>query len=318
MMIHFVTGGAGFIGSNLCERLLLSGKDKVIVYDNLSSGNREFIEQHKDNPNFNLVVGDLLDVGKLKSAISGVDVVWHIAANPDVKIGADDTRVHLDQNVMATYNVLEAMRLNGVGSIVFTSTSTVYGEALNVPTREDYGPCMPISLYGASKLACEALICSYCYMFGIKGMLYRFANCVGKRSTHGVIYDFVNKLLRNPSELEILGDGRQCKSYFLVDDCIDAMVHTSGLQKERVEIYNIGSVDMINVTDLAEIVVSEMGLKDVRFRYTGGVDGGRGWKGDVKLMQLSVEKLIASGYVPKYNSREAVRETVRSLKATLL
>lgn len=313
MMIHFVTGGAGFIGSNLCEKLLLGGKDKVIVYDNLSSGDDGFLEEHKDNPNFNLVVGDLLDVEKIESEIRGVDIVWHLAANPDVKIGADDTRIHLDQNVMATYNVLEAMRKNGVGCIVFTSTSTVYGEALDVPTCEEYGPCIPISLYGASKLACEALISSYCYVFNMRGMLYRFANCVGKRSTHGVIYDFVNKLEKNPSELEILGDGTQCKSYFLVDDCIDAMIHTIALQKKQVELYNIGSVDMIDVTELAKIVVSELGLKDVKFRYTGGVDGGRGWKGDVKLMQLSIDKLISSGYIPKSNSREAVRETVRLL-----
>ncbi|MEA3343404.1 MAG: NAD-dependent epimerase/dehydratase family protein [archaeon] len=317
-MIHFVTGGAGFIGSNLCDRLLENRKDKVIVYDNFSSGKHEFLKDIKDNPNLKIVKGDLLDVKKLERVMKGVDVVWHLAANPDVRVGAHDTKVHIEQNVMATYNVVEAMRRNGVGRIMFTSTSTVYGEASVIPTGEDYGPCVPISLYGASKLAAEALISSYCYTFGMSCVIYRFANCVGRRGTHGVIFDFVNKLRRNPRELEILGDGRQNKSYFLVENCVDAMIHTTQLQKERVEIYNVGSADMITVTELADIVVSELGLKDVKFRYTGGVDGGRGWRGDVKTMQLSVEKLAASGYKLKHNSKESVQKTVRVMKSTLL
>ncbi len=317
-MIHFVTGGAGFIGSNLCGRLLENRKDKVTVYDNFSSGRHEFLKDIKDNPNLKIIKGDLLDARKLERVMKGADVVWHLAANPDVRVGAHDTNVHIEQNVMATYNVVEAMRRNNIGRIAFTSTSTVYGEANEIPTKEDYGPCIPISLYGASKLAAEALISSYCHTFDMSAVICRFANCVGKRSTHGVIFDFVNKLNKNPRELEILGDGRQNKSYFLVDDCVDAMIHTIRLKSKRVEIYNVGSTDMITVTELADIVVSELGLKNVKFRYTGGVDGGRGWKGDVKTMQLSVEKLAASGYKLKHNSKESVEETVRVMKSTLL
>ncbi len=314
-MIHFVTGGAGFIGSHLCDRLLQGRgrNDRVIVYDSFSSGKMEFLSGHEGNSLLKIVCGDLLDKKMLEKSIKGADVVWHLAANPDVRLGAQDTNVHIEQNVIATHNVLEAMRKNGVKRIVFTSTSTVYGEAKKIPTGEDYGPCVPISLYGASKLAAEALIASYCYTFDMSSVILRFANCIGRRSTHGVIFDFVNKLKVNSKALLILGDGRQNKSYFLIDDCVDAMIHVEGLKGERVEIYNMGSVDMITVTELASIVVSELGLKNVDFRYTGGVDGGRGWKGDVKTMQLSLEKLIASGYKPKHDSKGAVRETVREL-----
>ena len=312
-MIHFVCGGAGFIGSNLCDKLLSSSKDKVVVYDNFSSGRMEFLDACRKNPNLKIINGDLLDTGKLGRAMKGADIVWHLAANPDVRVGAEDTYVHVEQNILATRNVLEAMRKNKIGRIAFTSTSTVYGEAEVIPTPENYGPCVPISLYGASKLACEALISSYCFTFDMSCVIYRFANCVGRRGTHGVIFDFVNKLRADSSELEILGDGRQNKSYFLVDDCVDAMVYTQGLRKDRVEIYNVGSSDMITVTELAKIVVSELGLSGVKFCYTGGVDGGRGWKGDVKVMLLSVERLAGAGYEVKFGSAEAVREAVRCM-----
>ena len=314
-MIHFVCGGAGFIGSNLCDRLLSSckDKDKVVVYDNFSSGRMEFLDGCRKDSRLKIVRGDLLDSGKLGRAMKGADVVWHLAANPDVRVGAEDTYVHVEQNILATRNVLEAMRKNKIGRIAFTSTSTVYGEAEVIPTPESYGPCVPISLYGASKLACEALISSYCFTFDMSCVIYRFANCVGRRGTHGVIFDFVNKLRDDPKELEILGDGRQNKSYFLVDDCVDVMIHTQGMQKKRVEIYNVGSSDMITVTELAKIVVSELGLSGVKFRYTGGVDGGRGWKGDVKVMLLSVERLSGAGYEMKCGSSGAVREAVRCM-----
>lgn len=312
-MIHFITGGAGFIGSNLTDNLLEKSTDKVIIYDNFSSGKKEFLTHSKNNPNLKIITADLLDTKKLEKAIKGTDIVWHLAANPDVRAGAKDTNTHIEQNIIATHNVLEAMRKNNIRRIAFTSTSTVYGEAGIIPTPENYGPCTPISLYGASKLSAEALITSYCHTFDMTAIIFRFANCVGKRGTHGVIFDFVNKLKKNPKELEILGDGKQNKSYFLVDDCIDAMLHTANRQKDRVEIYNIGSHDMITVTDLAKIVVKERGLKDVKFTYTGGVDGGRGWKGDVKVMQLSVKKLTASGYKLKHNSGEAIRKTVNDM-----
>ena len=304
-----VTGGAGFIGSHIVDRLMKEGHE-VIVYDNLSSGKIEFIEQHMKSKGFQFVHADLLDFEKLNEVMSGVDLVYHVAANPDVRRGAQDTKVHLEQNVLATYNVLESMRLNDVKDIVFTSTSTVYGEAEKIPTPEDYGPLAPISLYGASKLASEAFIMAYAHTFEMRAVIYRFANIVGPRSTHGVIYDFIMKLLKNPRELEILGDGTQSKSYLHVEDCVDAIIFGYENRKRGVEIFNIGSEDWINVRKIADIVVEEMGLENVRYRFTGGK---RGWKGDVPKMLLSIEKIKDYGWRPEHNSEESVRLTAQNL-----
>lgn len=305
-----VTGGAGFIGSHLVDRLLL--KNRVTVLDNFSSGLREHIDQHQSNPDFKLLEMDLMDSKAVEKAVSGKDMVFHIAANPDVKLGAEDTRVHLDQNVLATYNLLEAMRKAGVRRIAFTSTSTVYGEASVVPTPEDYGPLKPISLYGASKLSCEALISSYCHTFGMQSWIYRFANIVGERGTHGVLVDFIRKLRANSRELEILGSGKQRKSYLEVKDCVDAMVHCVDKSKDETNIFNIGSADSVDVTEIADIVAERMGLSGVKYRYTGGIDG-RGWKGDVKVMQLSIDRISGLGWTPKHNSAESIKEAVEAL-----
>ncbi len=305
-----VTGGAGFIGSHLVDRLLGQGHE-VTVIDNLSSGRLEFIGHHFPDDRFNFIKMDISVEQQVKD-IQGSDIVFHLAANPDVRLGAEDTRVHLKQNIIATYNVLESMRALGVKNIAFTSTSTVYGEAAIVPTPEDYGPLMPISLYGASKLACEALISSYCHTFGMTSWLFRFANIIGARSTHGVIYDFAMKLSKDPSRLTILGDGRQSKSYLLIEDCIDAMLFATGQQPGPVNIFNIGSEDRIDVTCIARIVANEMGLNGVQFEYTGG---DRGWAGDVPFMGLSIEKLKTIGWSPRHNSEESVRLCIRSLLA---
>lgn len=283
-----VTGGAGFIGSHLVGRLLLD--NEVTVLDNFSSGRMEFLAPYRDNPDFHLLTGDLMDPEMLDKAVSGKDFIFHLAANPDVKLGTEDTHVHLEQNVLATYNLLEAMRKNGVRQVAFTSTSTVYGEAAVVPTPEDYGPLLPISLYGASKLCCEALISSYCHTFEMQSWIYRFANIVGERGTHGVLVDFIRKLRENPGKLEILGSGKQRKSYLEVKDCVRAMIHAVEHSKDEVNVFNIGSEDSIDVTGIADIVVGQMGLDGVEYNYTGGVDG-RGWKGDVKMMLLSIEKI---------------------------
>ena len=304
-----VTGGAGFIGSHIVDKLVQEGHT-VKVYDNLSSGKMEFIEHHIEKTNFEFIRADLLDFETLKKEITGMDVVFHIAANPDVKLGAKDTKVHLEQNVLATYNLLEAMRINDVNDIVFTSTSTVYGEANIIPTPEDYGPLIPISLYGASKLAAEAFIMSYAHTFGIRAVVYRFANIVGPRSTHGVIYDFIMKLKKDPTKLEILGDGTQTKSYLYIDDCVDAILFGFRHRKNDVEIFNIGSEDWINVRKIADIVVEEMGLTGVKYQFTGGK---RGWKGDVPKMLLSIEKIKSYGWKPRHNSEESVRLTARHL-----
>ena len=233
-----------------------------------------------------------------------------MAANPDVRLGATDTRVHLDQNILATYNLLEAMRKNSVKEIAFTSTSTVYGEASVMPTPEDYGPLIPISLYGASKLACEALITSYSHTFDMRAWIFRFANIVGPRSTHGITVDFIKKLEKDSNVLEILGNGKQEKSYLHVSECVDAIIFLIEKSRDKVNIFNIGSEDTISATEIGKAVIEEMGLSDVKFIYTGG---SRGWKGDVPRMRLGIEKMKALGWKPVYSSERSVRETARAL-----
>ncbi|AKB13456.1 UDP-glucose 4-epimerase [Methanosarcina thermophila] len=304
-----VTGGAGFIGSHLVDRLIEKG-NKVTVFDNISSGKLQFIEHHLENPDFTLIKGDLLDQEAIEAACRDIDIVCHVAANPDVRLGATDTRAHLEQNILATYNLLEAMRKNSVKEIAFTSTSTVYGEASIMPTPEDYGPLIPISLYGASKLACEALITSYSHTFDMRAWIFRFANIVGPRSTHGITIDFIKKLEKNPNVLEVLGDGKQEKSYLHVSECVDAIIFLIEKSREKVNIFNIGSEDTISATEIGKIVIEEMGLSDVKFVYTGG---SRGWKGDVPKMRLGIEKMKALGWKPVYSSERSVRETARAL-----
>lgn len=304
-----VTGGAGFIGSHLVDRLIEKGSN-VTIFDNLSSGKTKFIKHHLENPDFSLIEGDLLDKEAIERACRDIDIVCHVAANPDVRLGASDTRIHLDQNILATYNLLEAMRKNNVKEIAFTSTSTVYGEASIMPTPEDYGPLIPISLYGASKLACEALITSYSHTFDMQAWIFRFANIVGPRSTHGITVDFIKKLKNSSSVLEILGDGKQEKSYLHVSECVDAILFLIENSEERVNIFNIGSEDTVSATEIGKIVIEEMGLSNVEFIYTGG---SRGWKGDVPRMRLGVEKMKSLGWKPIYTSERSVRETARAL-----
>lgn len=304
-----ITGGAGFIGSHVADLLVKNGNE-VTVFDNMTSGSLGFIDNHLGNDDFNFIEGDLLDTSELARACEDVDFVFHVAANPDVRLGATDTYVHFEQNITATYNLLEAMRQQGIKDIAFTSTSTVYGEATVIPTSENYGPLVPISLYGASKLACEALITSYSHTFDMRSWIFRFANIIGPRSTHGIIVDFIEKLEKDPTSLEILGDGMQSKSYLHVKQCVEAMGFAIENSTEDVNIFNIGSEDTITPTRIGEIIVKEMGLKDVEFNYTGGK---RGWKGDVPRMMLAVDKLKELGWKPKWSSERCVKETVRSL-----
>ncbi len=252
MQTVLVTGGAGFIGSHLIDKLISNGYF-IRCVDNFSSGKKENVLHHKKT-NFELIEGDVLDEKTLQSSMDDCKMVFHLSANPDVRLGEQDTKVHFQENIQATYTVLETMRQCEIKNIVFTSTSTVYGDAKELPTPEDYGPLVPISLYGASKLACEALISSYCHTFGMKSVIYRFANVVGSRSTHGVTYDFVQKLKKKPQELEILGDGCQKKSYLYIDDCIEAMMFGLSKSRKNVEIFNIGSEDWIDVREIADVV----------------------------------------------------------------
>jgi UDP-glucose 4-epimerase len=308
-----VTGGAGFIGSHLVDRLCENGNN-VIVFDNLSSGKLENLKHWLKKPNFNFIQEDLLKPKSIFNFLSECETVFHLAANPEVRVGSVDPKVHYEQNIVATFNLLEAVRKVGrIKNFVFTSSSTVYGEVEKIPTPEDYAPLKPISIYGASKLASEALITCYAYTYGFNATIYRLANIVGSRTQHGVIYDFINKLMKNSKRLEILGDGTQRKSYLYIDDCIDAMLMGIGHSHDKVEIYNVGSEDQVNVKEIADIVCQEMGLSSVDYVYTGGVDGGRGWKGDVKVMLLSIEKIKGLGWKPKLNSHQAVRKTVRAI-----
>jgi Nucleoside-diphosphate-sugar epimerases len=307
-MKAFITGGAGFIGSHLVDRLIGSGK--VTVYDNLSSGRKEFIQQHLSKNNFQFVQADLLDIATLNKAIANHDIVFHLAANPDVRAGIANTNLDLQQGALATYNVLETMRVNKISKIVFASSSTVYGEAGTKRVNEDYGPLLPISLYGASKLACEGLISAFCHLFDMRAWIFRFANVVGSRSSHGVIFDFINKLRQNPGELEILGDGSQEKPYLYVDDCIDGIL--SGLEhsQQRVNILNLGTDSSTNVTAIASMLVEAMGLSGVKFKYTGG---NRGWRGDVPQVRYDITRMKNMGWKPRYSSDEAVRQAIKDI-----
>ncbi|NJE00426.1 NAD-dependent epimerase/dehydratase family protein [Thermococcus sp. JdF3] len=309
-----VTGGAGFIGSHLVDRLMELGWE-VRVLDDLSAGSLENIRKWLNHERFEFIEGDMRNREIVEKALEGVDVVFHLAANPEVRIGSQSPELLYETNVLITYNLLNAMRGSSAKYLVFTSSSTVYGDASVIPTPEDYAPLEPISVYGGAKLAAEALISGYAHTFGFRALIFRLANIIGERSNHGVIYDFINKLRRNPNELEILGDGTQRKSYLHVSDTVDGMLHVFEHFRESdktVDFYNLGNDDWITVKEIAEIVSEGMRLKPA-FRFTGGVDGGRGWKGDVKFMRLSIEKAKKTGWKPRLNSYKSVERTVREL-----
>jgi len=300
-----VTGGAGFIGSHLAELLVNQGHE-VVVIDSMVAGREENLGGVKDK--ISLIKCDLLNDGWQKE-FQGAGRVYHIAADPDVRGSARKSWEVYENNVTATVRVLEAMKKYNVAEIVFTSTSTVYGEASVIPTPETYSPMIPISIYAASKLACEAMISSYAATYNWHAWVYRFANIIGPRSTHGVIYDFVQKLRANPKELEILGDGTQSKSYLAVEECVKGMVFAPTISHDTFNFFNIGSEDWVSVKQIAELVVDEMGLKNVKFKFTGG---DRGWVGDVPKMQLSVDKLKTFGWKPGVTSIESVRAAIRA------
>ncbi|ADV64951.1 NAD-dependent epimerase/dehydratase family protein [Desulfurococcus mucosus] len=316
MSRFIVTGGAGFIGSHLVDYLVERLRaEEVIIIDNLSSGSLVNIKGHLEKGVARLVEADLVREGEWVKAFRDVDIVFHYAANPEVRVSTVEPRIHFDNNVVATFNVLEAMRVSDVKGIVFASSSTVYGEPSVIPTPEDH-PLKPISVYGASKLASEALIQAYCELYGFKALILRYANIIGARSNHGVIVDFINKLRADPSRLEILGDGTQRKSYLHVSDAVEATMHlvASRLGAARgAEVYNIGNRDWVTVTEIADIVVDEMGLKSVEYVFKRTTPDGRGWPGDVKLMLLDTKRLESLGWRPKLSSRDAVRKAAREV-----
>jgi UDP-glucose 4-epimerase len=299
----FLTGGAGFIGSHLVERLLAEGK-AVTVYDNLSSGRMEWIQHNVGQPGFTFIQADLLEPRRLREAMAGHDLVIHLGANTDIPGGNQNVRQDLENCTIATHNVLEAMRATGIKRLLFSSTSAVYGEAPVIPTPEDVGPLLPISLYGAAKLGCETMVSAYCHIFDMQAWMFRFANVVGGRMGHGVIYDFIQKLKRNPEELEILGDGEQEKPFFLVEDCIDGIFCAFRDSDAWCDVFNLGCSSSTKISRVAEIVAQEMGLSGVRFRYKGGR---RGWVGDVPQVGLDVSKVAKLGWQAGHTSDEAVR-----------
>jgi len=310
-----ITGGAGFIGSHLVDTFITKGAN-VCVIDDLSSGRLENIKRWLKMPHFTFVCSNLLKHNNLSKIVRNYEILFHLAANPEVRVGLMSPNIHFNQNVVATFKLLEAIRKSdNVKVFLFTSSSTVYGEASYIPTPESYAPLKPISVYGATKLACEALLTAYSHTYGFRAIIYRLANVIGPRSTHGVLYDFIQKLRRNPKELEILGDGTQTKSYLHVTDCIKAML--VGLEKSRkpIEIFNVGSEDQIDVKTIAKIVIEEMALQGVKIIFTGGIEG-KGWKGDVKNMLLDISKLKTLGWKPELNSEQAIRQTTREILDT--
>lgn len=313
-MVVLVTGGAGFIGSHLVERLLSMGYT-VRVVDNLSSGSPGNLEHLKGSRGFELYIADLKDPWALSKIVGDVESVFHYAANPEVRVSTTDPEIHFRENVVATFNLLEAVRRSSSArEMVFASSSSVYGEAGPVPVDEN-SPARPVSVYGASKAACESMIHAYSSLYGLRAVVLRYANIVGPRLRHGVIYDFIAKLQRNREELEILGDGGQVRSYLHIDDALEATVTAWRRSGGGFEVYNVGNLDTLTIDEVASIVIETMGLGRVARRYKPHAHG-IGWPGDVKRVVMRVDKIVGLGWRPRMGSREAVARTVKSMLST--
>ena len=309
-MKALVTGGAGFIGSNLADRLLAAGHE-VVAFDNLSTGQEAFLEEARRNPRFALIRGDMLDGEAVKRAMRGCDVVFHLAANADVRFGLQRPYRDLEQNTIATYNALEAMRANGVKRIAFSSTGSIYGEPEVFPTPEDAPFPLQTSIYGASKLGAEGFLTAYSEGFGFQVFIFRFVSILGERYTHGHVFDFVRSLRENPNTLRILGNGKQRKSYLYVRDCIDAILLAMEKANERVNIFNVGADEYCEVNDSVRWILEHLRLSP-QLEYTGGE---RGWVGDSPFIFLDCSKLRALGWRPSLTIREGIVRTVDYLQS---
>ena len=309
---YFIVGGAGFIGSHFTDVLLTyPATAQVTLYDNFSSGREWHYEHHRGDRRLSAVPADVGDADRLTAAVTGHEVVIHLASNPDIARAATEPEVDFDQGTKLTNNVLEAMRRVGVKRILYASGSGVYGDLGETEAHEDYGPLVPISTYGASKLAGEALISSYCYMFGLTGISFRFGNVVGPRQTHGVGYDFARRLAADPSRLRIMGDGTQSKSYIHVADVVAAVLHANSHCSKSYETFNIATGDYITVAEIAALAVECLGISPGPvLQYTGG---NRGWKGDVPVVRLNTDRIRALGWRCRLGSREALRESFAGL-----
>lgn len=308
-LTFLVTGCAGFIGSNLVDRLLANGH-RVVGVDNFSTGQRRFLSKALSHSNFKLIEMDVLDLDSLKAAFVGGDAVFHLSANADVRFGTSHPRRDLEQNTIATYNVLEAMRANGIKKIAFSSTGSVYGESPVIPTPEDGPFPVQTSLYGASKAAGEGLISAYCEGFDFQACIFRFVSILGERYTHGHVFDFYQKLKANPKRLPVLGNGKQRKSYLYVQDCIDAILLAMDKASDKVNIYNLGVDGYCEVSDSIGWICSELGLRPT-LEYTGG---DRGWIGDNPFIFLDTKRIRALGWKPKFGIQEGVIKTVQYLR----
>jgi UDP-glucose 4-epimerase len=310
---YFISGGAGFIGSHLVRKLigdLLA--EQVVVFDNFSSGKKEYLAGVTDTTRLKIVAGDIKHLDALAEAMRGCDTVFHLAANPDIAKAVTQPDIDFWEGTYLTQNILEAMRLTGAEKIFYTSGSGVYGENASVFFSEGYGPCLPISTYGASKLACEAVISAYCHMFGLTGRAFRFANVVGSRQTHGVGYDFVRRLRQDASRLRILGDGTQSKSYIHVDDILNAVFLVAEQCREKFDVFNVATSDYVTVREIADLAVELSGLapQAVEYEFTGS---DRGWKGDVPVVRFDCSKIQALGWKCQRSSSEALRDSMQAM-----
>jgi UDP-glucose 4-epimerase len=306
----FIAGGAGFIGSHFVDYFLSATDAAVTVFDNFTSGQRWHLQDHASSRRLTIVEGDLQKADTVAAAVRGHDVVYHFASNPDIARAMREPDIDFWQGTYLTQNLLEGMRIARVGLLVYASGSGVYGDTGLKPVSEDWAPMLPISTYGASKLAGEALISAYCHMFGLRAWAFRFANVVGPRQTHGVAYDFIRKLRRDPGRLEILGDGTQSKSYIHVSDIVGAIQHVLRSAPGPFGYYNVATDDYLDVKTIADLVIAEMGLTDVALRFTGG---DRGWKGDVPVLRFDLAKIHALGWRAAFSSHEAMRRSIRAM-----
>jgi UDP-glucose 4-epimerase len=314
----FISGGAGFIGSHLLSSLLRDARtERVVVFDNFTSGQLAYIEADARDPRVEVVKADLKDAAAVADAMVQCDTVFHLAANPDIAKAVTQPDIDFWEGTFLTQNVLEGMRVNSVRKIFYTSGSGIYGENPKVAFAEDYGPCLPISTYGASKMACEGLISSYCHMFDLIGRAFRFANVVGPRQTHGVGYDFVRRLKADPSRLRILGDGTQKKSYIHVEDILAAIRTADEKTRDKYDVFNVATDDYITVKEIADLAVKVCGLApgETKYEFTGG---DRGWKGDVPVVRFDCGKIKSLGWKAGRSSAEAVTDAMKAMREELV
>jgi UDP-glucose 4-epimerase len=305
---YFIVGGAGFLGSHFVDRLLGEG-ERVTVFDNFSSGREWHLESHQGDDRLRIERGDVKDLRALKDAMRGHEVVIHLASNPDIARAATEPAIDFDEGTLLTHHVVEAMRVTSTPKILYASGSGVYGDIGETEADEDFGPLLPISTYGASKLAGEGLIAAYCHMFDLRGCAFRFGNVVGARQTHGVGFDFVRSLLSDPSRLRILGDGSQSKSYIHVRDVVEAVLVALDKTEQPFAAYNVATGDHITVAEIADLAVACVGLEPegVEYQYSGG---DRGWKGDVPVVRLDTRRIRALGWQNEMGSQEALRDSM--------